>query len=455
MKKDKWIDCYEDGWKDVIVPEAFAHPAKFSYSLIQRIIGHAIRNEFVKRGDLIVDPFGGIGTGGIVAAYSELRWAGCELEEKFVRLADGYDCPGISKKEWVRWYNRFGRNNDICPNCQAHAQSWYEKNSGIIPYREPHHYIGNFELHRKKLEALNCPQPVIIQGDSRKLCEILSKADLIVSSPPFQEQQPLVGGEKLLAKVAQKHGNNKQRRDKHKQPDYGTTPGQLGAMKPGSADAVISSPPYSPEALGHAGKGNEIDKKKRLHARLNNDQYGQTPGNLGNLKPGKVDCVVSSPPWEGSQTTDASSKKQAEKGYWNKSTNKQLTGKYSEQDGQCSDANIANDQGDTFWQAAKEIVEQCYQILKPGGHAIWVTKRFIRKGKIVEFSQDWARLCESVGFEVVCWHHAMLVKKEKKKSLFGGEIVKEVHRKSFFRRLAEIHGSPPIDWEDVICMRKN
>ena len=38
--------------------------------------------------------------------------------------------------------------------------------------------------------------------------------------------------------------------------------------------------------------------------------------------------------------------------------------------------------------------------------------------------------------------------------IFGGATPRRTERKSFFRRLAEKKGSPRIDWEDVIIMRK-
>jgi hypothetical protein len=47
----------------------------------------------------------------------------------------------------------------------------------------------------------------------------------------------------------------------------------------------------------------------------------------------------------------------------------------------------------------------------------------------------------------------MLVKETHDNGLFG-EIVEKKERKSFFRRLAESKGSPPIDYETVLCMRK-
>ncbi len=31
-----WTGCYDDGWRDLIVPEAFSHPAKMARGLVAR-----------------------------------------------------------------------------------------------------------------------------------------------------------------------------------------------------------------------------------------------------------------------------------------------------------------------------------------------------------------------------------------------------------------------------------
>ena len=337
----KWHSCYDDGWQGIIVPEAFSHPAKMSYGLLKRILAHAKEQGWLKtkeffEEDIIVDPFGGIGSTGILGAYEGYQVVCCELEAKFVKLAE-----------------------------------------------------QNFKLHDNAWHKLGCPRPIILQGDSRRLCEVVEKADCIVSSPPYAEaHKPNLSPNDLL---------NKNRKDLHKwawnEDTQGTTPGQLGAMKSGDVDAIISSPPYG-DAVSEKHGGKDPNPEMAGGSAIISLGYSPAKDNLG------------------------------------------------------------NQQGDTFWQAAKTIVEQCHQILKPGGHAIWVTKRFVRAEKIVDFSHDWARLCESVGFEIVCWHKAMLVKETHHDSLFGGKITKTVARKSFFRRLAESKGSPAIDWEDVICMIK-
>ncbi len=340
-----WTKCYEDGWKDHIVPEAFSHPAKMAYGLLKRILSHCKDEGW---GGVNIDPFGGIGSTGILGAYEGYQVICVELEAKFVNLAK-----------------------------------------------------QNFELHRKAWEQFGNPYPVIIQGDSRRLCELVESADIIVSSPPFCEAQ---------------------------------TGGGIAAAMQGNSDYKIS------DNLKGSNQGYQ--------------NQGHTPGQLGSMKAGKVDMeiglIISSPPYEGSIQTngDGIDWTKIKEGGTNKTLARAAVGTgYGKTNGQ-----LAEEQGDTFWQAAKEILEQCHKILKPGGHAIWVCKDFVRKGQRVPFSDDWQRLCESAGFKTLHRHKAMLVKETKYESLFGHEIVKKTERKSFFRRLAEAKGSPKIDWEDVICM---
>ena len=85
---DQWDGCYEKNWKGLIVPEAFKHPAKFSRSLIKRIYEHAKEMGWIKEGDWVLDPFGGVALGALDAIRIGLIWVGVELEEKFVKLGE-------------------------------------------------------------------------------------------------------------------------------------------------------------------------------------------------------------------------------------------------------------------------------------------------------------------------------------------------------------------------------
>ena len=99
-------------------------------------------------------------------------------------------------------------------------------------------------------------------------------------------------------------------------------------------------------------------------------------------------------------------------------------------------------------------MEQVYAALVPGGHAVWVTKAFVRNGERVDFPGQWRQLCEAVGFVTLHEHHAMLREDRGTQLGFFEDDHLVTERKSFFRRLAESKGSPRIDWETVWCMEK-
>lgn len=119
-----------------------------------------------------------------------------------------------------------------------------------------------------------------------------------------------------------------------------------------------------------------------------------------------------------------------------------------------SDAQVGSKGGEDFWQAARAIVEQTYQVLSPNSHAIWVLKGFIRRKQYVDFPDQWRMLCESIGFQTLHWHRCWLVEPGEVQGGLLGEGDKDYtrERKSFFRRLAEKKGSPRIDFEVVLCM---
>jgi hypothetical protein len=380
-----WTHCYDDTWKGLIVDEAFAHPAKFARGLIRRIYAHALGAGYLKPGDIVIDPFGGVALGGLDASMLGLHWRGCELEPRFVALAE----QNIAL--WQRWQ----------PDGTAR----------------------------------------IVQGDSRQLGRVLQTAGAVVSSPPY-----VSGGHHNDVFGAWNKNGGGQGVGSKEEAGYGHTPAQLGQMKEGDlsevlqAGAVVSSPPYA-DHLGDGKNGIDTSKMQRASAgqkrgpgckheatfQAQSSGYGTTPGNLSALPA----AVVLSPPYEGGPVNSTSNGID-----WQKA------------------GQLGNEQGETFWSAARLIVAECYKILRPGGYAFWVCKDFVRDKARVPFSDQWRQLCESCGFVTVEWIKASLVKEWTENTLFNGTETKRKERKSFFRRLAEKKGSPRIDHEDVIVMRK-
>lgn len=276
-------------------------------------------------------------------------------------------------------------------------------------------------------------------------------AALAVSSPPFgegetQDRAPVSGGfvGECMARA-------------YTQDRQGTTPGNLASM-------AVSSPPFcdsdtKPTKLGGGhptrATGQAADRNKGDY------EYPDSPGQLGTMPEGEPGAVlaVSSPPFEDSVHGAVFSDAFMENRHENRRARGTKGGdRIMSMDVSYGDApgNMGNETGDTFWTAARCILEQVYQALRPGGRAIWVVKAFVRDGAVVDFPGQWRALCEAMGFVTLHEHRAMLVEDHGSQMDLGGNYVKrQVARKSFFRRIYEQkYPANRIDFEVVYCMEK-
>jgi hypothetical protein len=137
--------------------------------------------------------------------------------------------------------------------------------------------------------------------------EQLPLVEAVLASPPFSDTTVAAvegnisgrpGGRKASA-LTNVQGNIKQT-------GYGTHPAQLGNLPPGTLDAVVASPPY----VQSVHDGNGIDATKLTgnpagtHSQAHAEGYGTHPAQLGNLPPGSIDAVLSSPPYSGNAKSD-------------------------------------------------------------------------------------------------------------------------------------------------------
>lgn len=455
LKPTIWKNCYSQQWAGILIPPAFAHPAKISLALVKKIFAHALEHGWIQKGDTCVDPFAGIGGVAFGAMAAGLKFTGQELEPHFVDLVNGVKCTGISKANWVRFYGRWEKANrrdgrHWCPNCLAQAKqvieskaktddlfvvpavASYERHSGKIPSTGPHRFEGNLEFWKRKFGLSGA---VIVQGDSRKLLENLrGRIECVVSSPPY------AGNEKSDYHLSA--DGKMRRRDEGRgyrqgagcfrgSETYGQSDGQLGAMRDKDFDLVVSSPPYVKSV--HGGNGIDASKLTGNPAGPNSQAfaggYGRSSAQLAAMPEGCFDIAVSSPPYGGSESHTGGVPE-----YIKAKGNGFPSGDgYGLTYGQ-----LGQSTGETFWSAAREIVQQCFLALKPGGHAIWVVKDFLRNGRRVEFCEQWCLLCETVGFKTTCTHRAMLVTEITGQQTLAGKIEKKViKRASFFRKLSE------------------
>lgn len=436
-----WHNLYRESWKGEIVPDAFVHPAKYSRALIRRIYEYLFEIGALHQGDSVIDPFGGVALGAEDAMRLGLTWTGCELEQKFVDLGT------------------------------ANIALWNARYRGRLPH------WGTARL---------------LQGDSRKLAEIIGATrQAAVSSPPYIEsmnQHPSANDTVRRIERMSKAGIDVSRRV-----NVGG-PNGVARQPQSYVDAAISAPPYAdgcahtggddphPERTnGGVGSGHyhgvglngaiasppyahrpieknsgSIDLEKQYQTyraqgggasfesfcktqEMHSQGYGESSGQLGAMKEGNINAVLSSPPYEGARIGQESGQEHC-----------------GHQDAYGASAGqLGETQGETFWSASRMIVEQVYQVLAPGGVAAWVVKDFVRNKERVPFCDQWRQLCEACGFETFAIARAWLVEDHGTQLAQDGNhkrIVKQ--RKSFFRRLAEKKGAPRIDYECVIVMRK-
>ena len=474
-----WHGCYRGGWQNEIVPEAFSHPAKFARGLIRRIYEYALERGYLKEGDTVLDPFDGVALGALDAMFHGLHHIGCELEDKFVQL--GQQNIDLWDRRYGKGLPRWGtavilqgdsrRLVEVLEGARAEgiiaSPPWGKKVAQAVnvpdmktirPFLPPANEVAQYLRSSRKAKGLSIRQVNKLLG-TKAMYGWFEKPRLPSEVPTpilWRKLKSILGLDDrfdqgiLTEKVVEATWKNTVGRNNLIGEGYGTDPAQLGNMPTGEPpQGIIGSPPYATQTV-HDRCG--VDPNKLAgnppgpHSQVfTMAGYGQTDGQLAALPEGEPPAgIVSSPPFESVQGT-GSGDLEARRGRTD------TTGKYGQSIGQ-----IGNTQGDTFWSAAKTIMEQCYQVLAPGGVAIWVLKAFVRNKAIVDFPGQWETLCNSCGFETVEIIRAWLIEDRGAQFALNGDLVKKrVARKSFFRRLHESkYPNLAIDYEVVLVTRK-
>jgi len=353
-------------------PESIVHPAKMELSLCNWIL-----DRYIQGGETVLDPMCGIGTTLVegMRKYPYCTFIGVELEKKFCDLAS----KNIQKTE---------------------------------------------EYMEQDLFNLGVGKAFIIQGDARNLP--LGKADAILTSPSY-------GGTEVVQEGELNAYQNKRDRARKAEDTY-KSEGNLGMMKYGKVDVVVSSPPYADAKKGEGSEGQarrmaEIMEKsnpeygKRTtpgrirHLQKECDGYSRSPENIGNLPMGSIDKIISSPPYSegiGHGASPEYEHKLAEE----KKIYLQGRGSYSDDEdnignlphGQIDNLdNAPYDDGDkTYLTEMLKVYAECNRVLKMGGLLILVVKNFVRDGVQVRLDEDTIKLCQLCGFDLVARHYRKL-----------------------------------------------
>lgn len=460
----EWSNCYPSNWKGMIVEEAFQHPAKFSNKLIRKIYDHMREEGWLPKGSIVVDPFGGVGLGGLDCMRLGCSYRGCELEQRFVEWGNKniemWNSKFSSMPNWNGDAVLLNGDSRFLAQVLAGAQNCVSS----PPYETGGHHKHQMDAHNTNGRG---------QGMTKETSGYGAGDDFgvsaVVSSPPFGDVVQHSGGEVqqqggamhsnyAAAVSSPPYADGSQHTggdDLHPERKHG---GDI--FLPG-INGIVSSRPYGASINSDNGIDLTKIKGKDKHVGKNSQgsqetRYGTGSAQLGAMKATDkgFQAAVSSPPFlaqSGGTNTTATSGPLASEGLLKRHAAGNSSAGYGESEG-----NMGSAAPDDFWMSAKQIVEQVFQVLEPGGHACWVVKNYVKSGKEVQFCQQWRELCEAVGFTALHEHHAMLVRHKglKAQTLEGGTVNKEVSSKSFFRRISEKKGAPPIDFETVYCMVK-
>ena len=273
-----WYGCYDSDiqYKGFVTPESYAHPAKASFLLIERIFKHLEKLELLKEGMTVLDFMAGSFRVPLLASLRGYKSIGVELETHFTKM-------GHDNKKFAE--NKIGRKLDM----------------------------------------------EIIKGDSRELSKLLNKSDVAVVSPPFAEQNKFFNSKVRKNMITQEnitqfgiynHNKsckcnwcikNKNNAGEVVSKEYSDNPSNIGNLKYKQMVGVVS-PPYQDMPIntqGGGGKGQEFndayekwkktgnwqDFQKELNKQNKEAGYSQNPENIGNLKDTGSIVGITSPPY--------------------------------------------------------------------------------------------------------------------------------------------------------------
>ena len=216
---------------------------------------------------------------------------------------------------------------------------------------------------------------------------------------------------------------------------------------------IVSSPPYA-TTIQHAQNGIDHTKSRARDRRPTRDRcaepsqygnltYGEDARQIGNLR-----AILTSPPYADSTHVNNQDQMTAGPARWagGGDSGARVKQNYRQPEDALQMGN------DDYWSAIARVYRECARILVPGAPIVLVVKGYVHKGKYVDLPAQTAEMLYHCGFRVVHWHNASLVARESQIDIFGGEARRA--RKSFFRRLAEKKGAPPINFEVVICAER-
>lgn len=409
-------------------PESITHPAKADIPMM-----HWILKKFVRDGDIIVDPMCGIGTTMIegMRFFPNSLFIGVELEDKFVKMARA----NIRKTEKIAKKDMFmeiGKATCVQGDARDLSKIMKEKVSKIItspPFQEAdiqrpgnQKSRANYNYGSKLKYTPKNPNNIANLAERK-----YGSVNKIISSPPFGQAQS-GGGIAKKGYDGPKHTPTDMMGKRSYMPENIGGKKNIGNLPYGQADKIITSQPYSEIRMDGGGK-NRAGMKPYTDEPADTWRTQREQKNIGNLPHGKIDKIISSPPYEATFN---------EKQHTLSGIAKRDPSFRKEVGGYDKEGNIGNLKGKTYLSEMLKVYQECFKVLKLGGLMILITKDFIRNKKRVRLGEDTIKLCQAAGF------------------VFKEIFHRKIEHPSFWRTL--YHQKHPevekIDSEDILIFDK-
>jgi len=322
------------------VSESMIHPAKMDVALTRRLI-----KEFVPKGATILDPMAGVGTTGVEGILLGRNVLLIDIEKKFTKLARK-NIQNVKKTNRQSHFKlKLGKATIITGDSRDLKQLLQEHADSIItspPFAEANRGAG---IAQKGYTGKHGRDPKLHLRHDRPLSDnpgnisnlpFEENVDTVVTSPPYpeayksssktREEQAKRLPKKLLVKNPKGGGalslftSEKNVAAKGFLEGMPPNPKNIGNLPIGSVESIITSPPFSSSLRPNpkANKQKRIQRLKEVHKRnkalgkkwgLSTDKAlereferqdsacGTNPKNIGSLPHGKVDAIITSPPY--------------------------------------------------------------------------------------------------------------------------------------------------------------
>ena len=432
--------------------DSTAHPAKCNLLLLYYLI-----KKHTKPQETVLDPMAGTSSTGIVASLLGRHSVCVELEEKFCewsrRNVECLERAGKKRGEIKIVQGDARRLSEILgradvaitsppytnsaaenPNVvQLQKKGWVKGGdlSKFFPKNLSPDNIGNFPFGNVDVAITSPPyaETYVGGGDSEKRKERLVKAghnpkdflggkarnavlkhygevDICLTSPPYSESMTKRRkGYTVIPELAKTREMPQDTRDDN-----------IANLPHGNVDAVITSPPYgeAQEGSGIAKRGYQGSKHSPtdlVGKRSYMPEHFENPENISKLPHGNIDAIVTSPPYEETQSFQdpkfmksiaqdqkANLESGKIKGHSYSIEARKRAFEKSEQGKIENPQNIGNLKKETYLEAMLQVYSEMFRVLKPNGLAIIIVKPFIRQKRVVDLSWHTWLLMAKVGF---------------------------------------------------------